>query len=197
MGSTDGRYRMKTGDKNKINSSITIEKKPPEIWNALVEFSNYRSWNPVVNHAAIYGPVAAGTAIRIMSGKWDFRFSIIHVSPPEKLEMEGGSAGLNLKLRLNISPGESGSVVSIEALAGGWMAIIYSNKIKRNIEESLEMFLSALERRVSGGKSCEIMRDDKKRIEEDDGKGFSMPTPFNLIYKTRKRKSPRRKSRLR
>lgn len=188
---------MKTDKKNKIDFSIIIDKKPPEIWNALVEFSNYRNWNPVVSHAAIYGPVTAGTDIRIMSGKWDFRFSIVRSSPPEKLDIEGRSFGLNLKLRLTISPRVNGSTVGIEALAGGWITKIFSKKIKRNIEESLEMFLFALERRITGGKSYEIMRDNEKKTDESDGRGFSMPTPFNLIYKTRKRKSPRRKSRLR
>ncbi|UCC80744.1 MAG: SRPBCC family protein [Candidatus Zixiibacteriota bacterium] len=188
---------MKTDEKNKIDSSITIEKKPPEIWNTLVEFSNYRSWNPVVSHAAIYGSVVTGTAIKIMSGKWDFRFSIVHASPPERLDVEGGAVGLNMKLRLNISPLENGSSVSIEALAGGWITKIFSKKIKRNIEESLELFLSALERRISGGNSYEITRHDEKATNEDDRRGFSMPTPFNLIYKTRQKKSPRRRSFLR
>ncbi len=188
---------MKINGKNKIDSSITIEKKPHEIWNALVEFSNYRSWNPVVSHAAIYGPVVAGTAIKIMSGKWDFGFSIVHASQPERLDIEGGSSGLNMKICLTISPRENGSEVNVEALAGGWMMKIFPKKIKRNIEESLELFLSALERRVSGRDSYEIMRDDEKTADEDDRSGFSMPTPFNLIYKSRKKRSPRYKSRLR
>ncbi len=127
-------------------------------------------------------------------GFWIFYCTCL---PPERLDIEGGSLGLNMKICLTISPRENGSEVNVEALADGWMMKIFPKKIKSNIEESLELFLSALERRVSGGDFYEITRDNEKTTDEDDRSGFSMPTPFNLIYKSRKKRSPRRKSRLR
>ncbi|UCE67713.1 MAG: SRPBCC family protein [Candidatus Zixiibacteriota bacterium] len=188
---------MKTDEKYRIESSIAVEKKPLELWNTLIEFSNYRAWNPIVNHAAIYGPVSEGTDIKILSGKWDLRFYIVDASPPVRLVIDGGSVGLKLKLRLTISPEENGSLVSIETSVDGWMTRIFPKKIKRNIEESLELFLSALKRRVSSGDTYEIKRGDEKTDDEDDRRSFSMPTPFNLIYKTRKKRSPGRRPRLR
>ena len=188
---------MKADEKYRIESSITIEKEPLELWNTLVEFSNYRAWNPVVNHAAIYGPVAGGTEVKILSGKWDYKFLIVEASAPHRLVIDGRSVGFNIKLNLTISPRENGSMINIDAFIGGWITRIFTKKIKRNVEESLELFLSALERRVSSGNTYQIKRHDEKAEAEDDGKSRFMPTPFNLIYKTRKKKSPGRRRRLR
>ncbi len=194
---TDNSLSMKTDEKSRIESSIAIEKKPLEIWNILIGFFNYRGWNPIVKHAAVYGPISEGTEIKFLSGKWDLRFFIVNASPPDRLVIDGGSVGLKMKLSLTIFPEEDGSEVNIEAFVGGWMAIIFPKKIKRNIEESLDLFLSALKRKVLGGNTYRIIRGDEKTEDEDGRRSFSMPTPFNLIYKTRKKKSPGRRSRLR
>jgi len=186
---------MKTDAKNKIESLITIEKKPADIWDTLIGFSNYRSWNPIVKHAAIYGPVSTGTKIKILSGKWDLDFVIVKASLPDELEIKGRTVGLNIELYFKISSEENASVVKVETLVNGWISKFFRKSIRRNIEESLDIFLSALKRRVLSGNAYEIKRDNEK-IKDDDRKGISMPTPFNVVYRTRSKKFRRGRSRL-
>jgi hypothetical protein len=185
---------MKSDKVNRFQISIEVNAKPPDIWDTLVQFSNYRSWNPVVNHAAIYGPVSEGTEIKILSGKWDLNFVIVNTFPPKRFEIDGSSIGLNMKILLDISSHEDGSMISIDTQWSGWLTKIFTKKFKEGIEDNIDMFLSALQRRVSRGESYSIERDDDSVEEEDERKGFSLPTPFNLIYKSRKRKSPKRRS---
>jgi hypothetical protein len=181
-------------EKKRIKSSITVDKKPADVWYTLVEVSNYRSWNPVVKHAAIYGPVSAGTRIKILAGKWDLDFDIVDVSVPERLELMGRTVGLNMELRFILSPEGNGSAVDIEVLINGWISKIFRKKIRKNIEEFFDIFLFALKRRVSSGNTYEIKRDDEKMKDEDHRKGISMPTPFNVVYRTRSKKTRRGRS---
>jgi len=178
---------MENRGKNRIETSITVEKDAAYIWNTLVEFSNYRSWNPVVKHAAIYGPVSAGTGIKVLSGRWDFNFVIKNASAPKELVVEGRAVGLKIRLCFYIKDENNVSMVTAVAYIKGWISRIFRKRIIGNIEESLDIFLMALRKRVLKGDSYEIHRD--KAQEDDSKKGIiSMPTPFNIIYKTRSKK---------
>jgi hypothetical protein len=171
----------------KIEKSMAIEKSVGDIWNTLTEFSGYRSWNPIVKHAVIYGPVAAGTGIKALVGKWDFEFTITKAHAPGEFEMRGSSVGINLRLCFNIDARNGQSIVRISAYSGGWISRVFKKKVRVNLEDSLEIFLNSLKKKVLSGGSYEIKREDAKhdRPESDD---ISMPTPFNLVYKTRSRK---------
>lgn len=171
----------------KIEKSIAIEKSVGDIWGTLTDFSGYRSWNPVVKHAAIYGPVASGTGIKALAGKWDFEFTITKAHLPGELEMRGSSVGINLRLCFNIDEGNSQSIVRISAYSSGWISLVFKKKVKVNLEDSLEIFLNSLKKKVLGGGSYEIKREDA-RHDQPASDGISMPTPFNLVYKTRSRK---------
>jgi hypothetical protein len=173
----------------KIEKSIDIEKNAVDVWNTLTVFSGYRGWNPVVKHAAIYGPVAPGTGIKALVGKWDFEFTIVKTRPPEEFELRGSSIGINLKLCFNINNMDGGSKVRLNVRTDGWISTIFKNRVKSNLEETLEIFLKSLKRKVLEG-SYEIKRDDTEQIEPESD-SISMPTPFNLIYRTRAKKSRR------
>jgi len=99
-----------------------------------------------------------------------------------------------MKLRFNLSPAGNGSAVKIEVFFGGWISRIFRKKIRRNIEESLDILLLALKRRVSSGNTYEIKRDNEKIKENGDRKGISIPTPFNVVYRTRSKKIRRGRS---
>jgi hypothetical protein len=164
-----------------------IEKSIGDIWDTLTDFSGYRSWNPIVKHAAIYGPVAAGSGIKALAGKWDFEFTITKAHPPGELEMQGSSVGINLRLCFNIDVLSGRSIVRISAYSGGWISRVFEKKVKVNLEDSLEIFLNSLKQKVLSGDSYEIKREDTDH-DKSESDGISMPTPFNLVYKTRSRK---------
>jgi len=171
----------------KIEKSIEIEKDAAIVWNTLTGISSYRSWNPVVSHAAIYGPVASGTGIKTLIGKWDFEFTIIKVHAPRVFELRGSSIGINLKISFIIDFQNGKSLVRAKAGIGGWIHSIFKKRVETGVEDSLEIFLNSLKNRASGGGSYEIKREESKNDETRSG-NISMPTPFNLIYKTRARK---------
>lgn len=171
----------------KIEKSITIEKNAANVWNTLTDISGYRSWNPVVSHAAIYGPVEPGTEIKALLGKWDFKFVIIKTKAVRELELQGGSVGLKVNLVFNISGGEDISKVHLSATMEGWISVLFTKKASNSAEETLEIFLNSLKRRVLSGGSYEVER--KETVEnQSESDGISMPTPFNFIYKTRRKK---------
>jgi hypothetical protein len=170
-----------------IEKSIAIEKNPVDVWNILTDFSGYRSWNPAVNHAALYGPVEPGSEIKALSGKWDFKFIIKNVKIAKEFEIQGRSIGLSLNLRFRITGGENISEVLMSAQAGGWLSGLFKRKVAGGIEDTMEIFLNSLKRRVLSGGSYEIEREDSRNTKPDSDR-ISMPTPFNLIYKTRSKK---------
>ena len=164
------------------------------VWETLTAVSNYRTWNPVVNHAAIYGPVAAGTKLKIRSGKWDFDFVIDDVSSPSRLELRGKSTGIDLQITFRITGDPGISKLSIEACYGGLVPGLFRRKSRLALEESLEMFLNSLKRRAVSGGAYQVERNDddnSKRVEEEY---YPPATPFNLLYKSGSRKPPRRRS---
>lgn len=173
-----------------IEKSIDIEKNASDIWNILTEFSSYRSWNPVVKHAAIYGPVVRGTGIRALAGKWDFEFTIVEARAPEILKLRGSSVGINLEFCFNIDSRDGKSAVRINAHTGGWISAVFKKRVRTGMEDNLDIFLNSLKKKVLSGTSYEIKREDngQKQPESDN---ITMPTPFNLIYKTRTRKFKR------
>jgi len=171
----------------KIEKSIEIEKDADIVWKTLTGISSYRSWNPVVSHAAIYGPVASGTGIKTLVGKWDFEFTIIKVHAPREFELRGSSVGINLKLLFNIDFRDGKSLVRANVHVGGWINTLFKKRVEAGVEDSLEIFLNSLKNRASGGGSYEIKREENKKDETRSG-NISMPTPFNLIYKTRAKK---------
>jgi hypothetical protein len=178
-----------------IEDSIIIEKDVRAVWDTLTSFSNYRTWNPAVSHAAIYGPLSPGTRVKILSGKWDFDFVIKDVSPLKRLEMEGRSIGVNLNINCELQGDSATSKVLITGSLGGLLPGIFKKKLRRNLEESLTIFLNAIKRRVLSDNTYRISRDDSQK-EEDEQRSVSMPSPFNLLYKTRSRKSRKVRYRL-
>ena len=187
---------MKYSEKHRIQTSIEIDSTLEKIWDAFVTISNYRTWNPIISHASIYGPVAEGTEIKFLSGRWDFNFTIVDVHPPVMFRLKGGSVGLNMKMVFGIESYANGSRVKITCENSGWLFKLSPRLFMKNIESSLDLFLTALQRRVEGGSSYEITRDDDKSNGEDDEKYADPPTPFNMLYKTRGKKNRRRGPRL-
>ena len=171
----------------KIEKSIAIEKSAGDIWNTLTDFSGYRGWNPIIKHAAIYGPIAVGTGIKALAGKWDFEFTITKVHPPGEFEMRGSSVGISLRLCFNIDGRNGRTIIRIDAYSGGWISRVFKKKVRVNLEDSLEIFLNSLKKKVLSGGSYEIKRGDAEN-DQPESDGISMPTPFNLVYKTRSRK---------
>jgi carbon monoxide dehydrogenase subunit G len=187
---------MKTESKASIETFMEIEQSPRIIWDALIAFSNYRNWNPIVKHAAIYGPQTAGTEIKMISGKWDLKFVITEISPPGRLQIRGGGLGLKLDLVIVISSNEDNSTIKIEAELGGWLRNLFPKRIQKGVEDSIDIFLTALSRRAASSDSYVISRPDEESEDEDDRRSFLMPTPFKLLYKSRKKKARRGRSRL-
>lgn len=179
----------------KIEKSIEIEKDAAIVWKTLTEISSYRSWNPVVSHAAIYGPVEPGTGIKILAGNWDFEFTITKVHAPREFKLLGSSIGINLKLLFSIDFQDGKSLVRANARVGGWINTLFKKRVGSEVEDALEIFLNSLKNRASGGGSYEIEREDSRNNKPDNDR-ISMPTPFNLIYKTRAKKFRRRGLRL-
>lgn len=182
-------------DKSRIiEDSVTIETGAQSVWDALIIFSNYRIWNPVVNHAAIYGALEVGTKIKIHVGNWDFDFVIKEVIPRRKLVLNGRSIGIRLDIGCTIRGDEKASEVEITIEYGGLIPGVFKRKSQQSIEDSLAIFLTALKNRVMKGENFQVTREDEKQ-EDDEEERVSTPTVFNMLYKSRKRK-PRKRSRL-
>ena len=138
--------------------------------------------------------MAVGSEIKALSGRWDLEFIVTEVSPERMIEIDGGGIGLKMKICVEIEPLENCCKVEIAVKLSGWIFRFFPKRTRRNVEGSFDLLLTALQRRVSRGSPYEIMRDDYNI--EDEGSNRSMPTPFNLLYKTRKKKSRKGKSRL-
>ena len=177
----------------KIEDSIVIEKGISEVWESLITFSNYRVWNPVVRHAVSYGPPESGTRLKIQIGRWDFEFVITESTPPTGLVLDGKSIGIAIKIICDIAGSEELSTVKMTIRYGGIIPGMFKRKTRREIEESLRIFLTALKRRMASDGSYQVKRDDEKQ-EGDEESSRPPATPFNLLYKSGRSKSRKRRS---
>ena len=174
----------------RIDSSIVIEKNIEAVWGILINVSQFSRWNPLIKHAAIYGPLVKGTRLKILAGKWDFDCYIEHVKPLKEIYMVGKSIGLGISFLFDLAPAPNGSLMKINMGIDGWIARIFKGKTENSINEFMGIFLSSLNNKVLGGESFHVKKDDDTSNNEDNS--VRMPTPFNIIYKTRTRKFGKR-----
>ncbi len=174
----------------RIDSSIPIEKNIETVWEVLINVSQFSSWNPLIKHAAIYGPLVKNTRLKVIAGKWDFVCYIEHVKPPKEIHIVGKSIGLGISFLFNLSAKPYGSLIKINMGIDGWMARIFKRKTENSINEFMGIFLSSLNMKALGGELFHVKKSDETFNDEDNS--IRMPTPFNIIYKTRTRKFGKR-----
>lgn len=178
----------------RIDSSIGIEKNIETVWDILTNVSQFSRWNPLIKHAAIYGPFVKGTRSKILVGKWDFDCNIEHVKPLKEIHVVGKSIGIRISFLFSLAPAPNGSLMKINMGIDGWIARIFKRKTENGINEFMGIFLSSLNMKALGGESYQIKKGDE--ISNDEDNSVRMPTPFNIIYKTRTRKFGKRGSSL-
>ncbi len=179
---------MRGFEKSKLRviSSIVIDKDIETVWNILTNISDFSRWNPLIKHAAIYGPIAQDTRIKATVERWDFDLEIGTVRPSEEISLVGKTIGIRISLLCKVTAEQNKTAVEITASAGGWIAVIFKKKAEGGLQDFIDLFLSSLEKKALKGESYELkMTDDSQKEEES---GIRMPTPFNLIYRTRTRK---------
>ncbi len=134
-----------------VRDEIQIAKDRTQIWTLLTEISSWNRWAKVVKHAAVYGPIKAGTEFKFISGKWDFDGAIIEVAPQESLVLDARSVGLHLRFSWMLAQRADGINVSANIAASGWIATLLKRRVSINLEDDLFSWLYALKTTAERG----------------------------------------------
>jgi len=170
---------------------IQINSIPSEIWRLLVDVNGYAIWNPHIKHAVIFGSFEEDAEIKLLSGRLDYKFTIVKITPESQVELTGGTTGITIDIHLGLEKQESTAKVTVDIKSRGWLASIRRKKIENIAIDFIDLFLSSLKVRSEKGESAAI-KDEETSEDNSRSTSFHMPTPFNIVYKSGTR-SKRRK----
>jgi len=166
-----------------VRREIKIESNKNLIWRILSNINQYSRWNPHITNAAIYGTFEKNNDIKMSSGEWEFKFRIIETVVEHGFYLSGETTGVNIDFKLKIDDSGSDVIITAEANLSGWIAVIFKKKIRQSASDFLGLFLSSLKAKAElGVLALDKYPDERSKKSENDS--FSMPTPFNIVYKS-------------
>ena len=122
-----------------VETSITIDAPPAEVWRVLTDVARWPEWNEYIGSATLEGPLAAGSTIMWTVGAMNIRSRLTAVDPERGLDwdgLDGDTRGLH-SWRL-VPEGEGTRVTNVESLSGG-----SADAEPEAITEQLTLFLDA------------------------------------------------------
>lgn len=103
-----------------VETVITIDAPPAEVWRALTDVARWPEWNEFIDSATLDGPLAVGSTIAWTVGDMDIRSRLTRVEPGRGLDWEGTDGvtrGLH-SWRL-VPEGEGTRLLNAESISGG------------------------------------------------------------------------------
>lgn len=122
-----------------VETSITIDAPPAEVWGVLTDVARWPEWNEYIRSATLEGPLETGSTIMWTVGAMNIRSRLTAVDPERGLDwdgLDGDTRGLH-SWRL-VPEGEGTRVTNVESLSGG-----SADAEPEAITEQLTLFLDA------------------------------------------------------
>lgn len=122
-----------------VETAITINASPAEVWGVLTGIARWPEWNGHIGSATLEGPLAANSTIAWTVGDMDIRSRLTAVELEGGLDwdgLDGDTRGLH-SWRL-MPEGEGTRVTNVESLSGG-----AANAQPEAVAEQLTLFLNA------------------------------------------------------
>jgi hypothetical protein len=163
-----------------------IESEPEIIWGYLTNVSNWGRWARVIKHAAIYGPLAPGTAFKCIAGKWDFDGKIEAVESNKSISISGKSIGLTISIAWIMLPAASATEVSTHTKIDGWFMKLFESKIRDGFDESIQIWLNSLKIAAEQGKMLPEAENDDGDSDSVDNRTIQFTDSLSLLFRRKK-----------
>ena len=148
-----------------LNHQITIDKTRDEVWAFFTNISYWGRWSRVIRHAAIYGPLQAGTLLKCIAGKWDFSGEINTVESNSHLSFEAKCSGIRITMLWSFSDSESGAEIAVKSSIYGWLTKLFSARIRDGFDDSIRIWLNSLKLAIEQGR---LLPEEEKDDDSDD-----------------------------
>jgi hypothetical protein len=127
---------------------IEIAASPEAVWDVLIGFEEWPSWNRDVKSLTIDGDVSPGTVFRWKAGPSTIKSTIEHVLPPRLISWTGKTLGINAIHYWYLEPRDGGTLVRTEESYEGFMARLFRGRLKKTLDAALAEGLGDLKREV-------------------------------------------------
>lgn len=125
-------------------SEIFIQASPEKVWKLLTEISNWSTWQPAINKAALNGPLQSGTTFRWKTGGMNINSRLHTVNEFSRFGWTGRSMGTYAVHNWTLLPENGGTVVTVEESLQGLLASLFKRSLSKTMQQGNEDWLKLL-----------------------------------------------------
>jgi hypothetical protein len=124
---------------------IEIAATPDVVWEVLIAFANWPTWNPDIKSMSVNEPVAVGSTFRWKAGPGTITSTIQRLEPPRFVAWTGKTMGIRAVDAFHLEPRDGGTLVRQEESWDGIVARVLRRSLQRTLDRSLESGLQHLQ----------------------------------------------------
>jgi len=125
-------------------AQVQVAADPESVWALLTDFEKWPTWKTDVRSLALHGPLKPGTVFVWKAGPGQITSTLHEVEPPRAISWTGSTFGIKAIDAFRLEPRDGGTQVSEAESWEGLIARIFSGRMRKTLQSSLDQGLAEL-----------------------------------------------------